>query len=1543
MKKSITAILDNLAGTRVVLSLAMAEVDSRDDTNVSIKWHLCIFCQSNTSEHLECPAKSKASDSGKGYTTLVDCLKEFRNAEALPITIDLVIMDVETLKRHEASWHKSCRVQYNRTKLQRVLKRKVKSSTSGNDSGLSDVKITRSASNPSASFSVFSDKLCFFCDKSISSSDRYKRVASTFDLDRKVRKCATDLCDSRLLTKLAGGDMVATEAEYHANCLTSLYKQHAQFLEQSHESNSDGNIHGIVFAELLAYIDEARCDEERPSFRLANLVQLYNNRLGELGVKDSVHATRLKDKILSQIPDLSAHTSKCSQGQGVIFMFNSDVANLVQEANRHRDYDLDAIHIAKAAEIVRLDMFDNVSLFNGSFPPQCQEHVIPKSLKALVDMVLQGPSIKDQSAKEGSDQAALTISQMFLFNAVKHSRHASTSGQVRHKADRETPLPLYIGLKLHAATRKKRLVDMMFQLGMSVCYDRVLQVITDLANGTCDRFEAEGVVCPVNMKLGLFTVGALDNCDHNPTSATAHDSFHGTSISLFQFPTEAVPGTDRGITLLHPASPHDDKRKVVPLPDAYADVPPAILRTKTMCIPVAIVGPVTPAETSVQEAMLEEQEWLVQVRRLVDKTKLEKGDYVSWAAYHASRQSQEPHPVTLGSLLPLFYESAHTVAMVKHGMDVIRNATHYVNPGQIAVMAVDQPLYSLAKQIQMSWPVTHGEDKYLIMFGGLHIEMAAFRALGTWLQDSGWTSALVQADVTTPGTADSFIKVAHVTKTRHAHQVTAASLAILKHKAYQAYIDSLPEEDPKVEIGDWEEQRVVACPHFQYWWLTLKLQLMVLLFVRAERDGNFCLYVETLNKLTPWFFALDQTNYARWLPVHIRDLNTLSQVHPDLHTEFQNGNFVIHKTARVSSGMAIDQGHEQNNAMVKGSGGAVGLTENPSAFRRWMVAGPELARITIDFETAFTAQDDDTGHHEQTPAVQTAFAKQVMSLVSTIEDMGNPFLEESADLLVLDTKDIVSESVVKTVRNIEQIGVKAYDAYVEQRLVKAEKPISDPIAKQQLPLFSRPQKKNPSRSQLQVADLEVDRELMSQLYVSCQTRAVNQDDFFMYENHPYAPSLSDHGKLRASNKSDLIPCLQSLITPKTDGPTVDCIILDGAAVVHLLAPRTAATFNEYASAIFLPYIDRQLQNAQRVDVVWDAYIPDSLKESTRKKRGTGIRRRVLGTSKIPTNWMKFLCVAENKVELFDFLTHAVINRQQTEHEVYATDGVDVLCSQPNADCAYISPCNHEEADTRVILHASDAANKGSKKCLIRTVDTDILVLAIAYVERIGVEELWVAFGTGKGFCYLPAHEIACALGSPKAASLPMFHAFTGCDTVSAFAGKGKKTMWAVWRVYPEITEAFVDLCSGTDVISTEATSLIERFVILVYDRTSQLKDVNEVRKDLFTRKGRFKYDSLPPTKAALTEHAKRATYQGGHVWGQSIRSQMKLPDPAAWGWTKTNDGWEPYWTPLPEASKGCRELIKCGCKKVCTTGRCGCFRAKLSCTTLCSCMCMDSA
>ena len=610
-----------------------------------------------------------------------------------------------------------------------------------------------------------------------------------------------------------------------------------------------------------------------------------------------------------------------------------------------------------------------------------------------------------------------------------------------------------------------------------------------------------------------------------------------------------------------------------------------------------------------------------------------------------------------------------------------------------------------------------------------------------------------------------------------------------------------------------------------------------------------------------------------------------------------------------------------------------------------MVSGPELARTVAEFEEQVLCHEDNNiKHREHTYAAQKTFFEQVISLVSTIEDMGNPFLEKSEDLLVLDTKDIVDQSVVETVKNIEQIGNEDYSKYVEQKLLNSTTPISECLTKHKLPLFCRPQPKPPTRVKLQASALQDDCELMSRLYVSCQARTINLDDFFMHENHPYPPSLSDHGKLHTSNKSDLVKCLENLGTSVSDSPSVDAVICDGAAVVHLLHPRTAQTFNEYASTIFLPYIEKQLQNTQRVDIVWDTYMPESLKTSTRIKRGQGIRRRVLGTSKIPSNWMKFLRVSANKEELFSFLTHFIMDYPHEEKVIYATDKEKVLCSQRHFDCEFISPCNHEEADTRVIIHACDAARKGNKNILIRTVDTDILVLAIANVERIGAHELWLAFGTGKDFRYLPAHEIANALGVPKASSLPAFHAFTGCDTVSGFSGKGKKSAWEVWRVFPEVTEAFIELSSsGITTIRDELFELLERFVIVLYDRTSQLTDINNARKDLFTRKGRFKHASLPPTNAALTEHAKRAAYQSAHVWGQCMKPQMMLPSPKDWGWSKLDDMWVPHWTELPEASKGCRELIKCGCKKGCTaTGRCGCSRVRMPCTPLCSCICMDT-
>ena len=76
-------------------------------------------------------------------------------------------------------------------------------------------------------------------------------------------------------------------------------------------------------------------------------------------------------------------------------------------------------------------------------------------------------------------------------------------------------------------------------------------------------------------------------------------------------------------------------------------------------------------------------------------------------------------------------------------------------------------------------------------------------------------------------------------------------------------------------------------------------------------------------------------------------------------------------------------------------------------------------------------------------------------------------------------------------------------------------------------------------------------------------------------------------------------------------------------------------------------------------------------------------------------------------------------------------------------------------------------------------------------EKLNINELWIAFGTGTSLRYLAVHKTASRLGLEKARLLPVFHAFTGCDTVTCFSGKGKKTAWITWMACAEATSAFL--------------------------------------------------------------------------------------------------------------------------------------------------------
>ena len=117
-----------------------------------------------------------------------------------------------------------------------------------------------------------------------------------------------------------------------------------------------------------------------------------------------------------------------------------------------------------------------------------------------------------------------------------------------------------------------------------------------------------------------------------------------------------------------------------------------------------------------------------------------------------------------------------------------------------------------------------------------------------------------------------------------------------------------------------------------------------------------------------------------------------------------------------------------------------------------MVAGPEVARVIEEFhdQQHHCGSKVDTRHHDQTPSIQAAFAKDVQSLVSTIEDLGNPFEEESTDLLVLDTKEITDHASVEAVQNVRRIGQEQFEAFTRECLVERSKSIDDVIHRNKL-------------------------------------------------------------------------------------------------------------------------------------------------------------------------------------------------------------------------------------------------------------------------------------------------------------------------------------------------------------------------------------------------------------------------------------------------------------------------------------------------------------
>ena len=354
-------------------------------------WQKCIFCQKDIPHiKLNCPANTKRNDVGSGYTRLVNDIESFASYGQLSDDVSTMIHHWDdgsgievTLQHNSAKWHHKCRnTLLNPIKLDRLQKR-----TSGSNLACCDNDLTSTDSLPSNDVDHMTDSeptakvsrltrsvvvgegknynnVCFLCDES--GSDL--RQVLTFDVDQKVRKCATVLADNILLGKLSTGDMIATEAKYHPSCLLSLYRRAGRVLSPETSDTTKYTmtehlqVESMALAEVIAYMEDMKLGEITPSVcKLSELTKLYCSHAAKRSdwvnqTDQKVHSTRLKERLLENCPRITA----VPHGRDVFIAFKEDIGVALSTASQHSD--LDAMHVINTVQLLREEILPTILL-----------------------------------------------------------------------------------------------------------------------------------------------------------------------------------------------------------------------------------------------------------------------------------------------------------------------------------------------------------------------------------------------------------------------------------------------------------------------------------------------------------------------------------------------------------------------------------------------------------------------------------------------------------------------------------------------------------------------------------------------------------------------------------------------------------------------------------------------------------------------------------------------------------------------------------------------------------------------------------------------------------------------------------------------------------------------------------------------------------------------------------------------------------------------------------------------------------------------------
>jgi len=344
------------------------------------------------------------------------------------------------------------------------------------------------------------------------------------------------------------------------------------------------------------------------------------------------------------------------------------------------------------------------------------------------------------------------------------------------------------------------------------------------------------------------------------------------------------------------------------------------------------------------------------------------------------------------------------------------------------------------------------------------------------------------------------------------------------------------------------------------------------------------------------------------------------------------------------------------------------------------------------------------------------------------------------------------------------------------------------------------------------------------MILASQSRNLSPQDVLSHPLGPIPWSLATpEGNKRTTSKSVLgNELVKNSVAPATL-PRPSACVVDGMVLVQKIQGNKK-TFGAIADAV-LNMAFREAEGSDRIDIVFDVYKTLSIKNAERQSRNIvdSIVYKSITAGQEVKQWANFKNNSTNKTNLIRFMiSHWKSDNSLCKHKLCET-GVtlyvtcDEKCFMITSDKVEIVPelySSQEEADTRIMLHLSHISRFNYKSAIVASIDTDVRLLCIAFIEQFSMK-VFQKSGTENRVKYVNINDVHNLLGNDVCQALLGMHAFTGCDSVSCFAGKGKLSALKLLRKHKEYRDLFNQFGTSWD-LTEEIFLKIQAFTCELY-------------------------------------------------------------------------------------------------------------------------------